>query len=113
MSALGPNILVQITDAVRDRLAQDPPPPWLESRAREAAGIRRRDGRRSLVGALTAPGIRVIAECKRRSPSKGWLRKPFEPVDLARAYQAGGAAAISVVTEPQFFAGQDRMQRVR
>ncbi|MBZ5589075.1 MAG: indole-3-glycerol phosphate synthase TrpC [Acidobacteriia bacterium] len=106
MSALGPNILVQITDAVRDRLAQDPPPPWLESRAREAAGIRRRDGRRSLVGALTAPGIRVIAECKRRSPSKGWLRKPFEPVDLARAYQAGGAAAISVVTEPQFFAGQ-------
>lgn len=106
MSALGPDILVQITDAVRDRLAQDPAPPWLESRAREMAGIRRREGRRSLLAALAAPGIRVIAECKRRSPSKGWLRQPFEPAELARAYEGGGAAAISVVTEPQFFAGQ-------
>jgi indole-3-glycerol phosphate synthase len=50
--------------------------------------------------------MRVIAECKRRSPSAGWLRQPFDPVALARAYAAGGAAAISVVTEPQFFAGQ-------
>ncbi len=106
MNAPGPDILVRITDAVRDRLAQEPAPAGLESRAREAAGIRRREGRRSLAGALAASGIRVIAECKRRSPSKGWLRQPFEPAELARAYEAGGAAAISVVTEPQFFAGQ-------
>ncbi len=106
MSALEPDILVQITDAVRDRLAREPEPPRLEARAREAAGVRRRGGRRSLLASLAAPGVRVIAECKRRSPSKGWLRQPFEPVELARAYEAGGAAAISVVTEPQFFAGQ-------
>ena len=106
MSAGASDILVQITDAVRDRLAQDPPSPGLERRAREAAGIRRREGRRSLLAALAAPGIRVIAECKRRSPSKGWLRHPFEPAELARAYETGGAAAISVVTEPKFFAGQ-------
>ncbi len=106
MIAPGADILVLITDAVRDRLAQDPAPPGLESRAREAAGVRRREGRRSLRAALEAPGIRVIAECKRRSPSKGWLRQPFEPADLARAYEAGGAAAISVVTEPKFFAGR-------
>jgi indole-3-glycerol phosphate synthase len=106
MSTAGRDILVQITDAVRERLAQAPAPPGLENRAREAAGIRRREGRRSLLAALGAPGIRVIAECKRRSPSKGWLRHPFEPTELARAYETGGAAAISVVTEPKFFAGQ-------
>ena len=106
MRAPGPDILVQITEAVIARLARDPAPPQLEARAREAAGVRRREGRRSLAGSLAAPGVRVIAECKRRSPSRGWLRQPFDAVELARAYQTGGAAAISVVTEPDFFAGQ-------
>jgi indole-3-glycerol phosphate synthase len=100
------DVLVQILDAVRDRLAHEPPSVGLEQRAREAAGVRRRDGRRSLLAALTAPGVRVIAECKRRSPSAGWLRSPFEPLELARAYASGGAAAISIATEPSFFAGQ-------
>lgn len=48
---------------------------------------------------------RVIAECKRRSPSKGVLRAEYEPVEHARAYAAAGAAAISVLTEPTFFDG--------
>lgn len=99
-------LLGQITVAVRDRLAAERAAPDLERRAREAAGVRRRGGARSLRAALAVPGVRVIAECKRRSPSAGWLRQPFDPVVLAREYQAGGAAAISVVTEPQFFAGQ-------
>jgi len=100
------DILVRITDATRERLAAEPAGPGLERRAWEAAGVRRRGGVRSLLGSLSAPGVRVIAECKRRSPSAGVLRAPFEPVELATAYQAGGAAAISVVTEPQFFSGQ-------
>jgi indole-3-glycerol phosphate synthase len=100
------DILVRITRAVQERLARDPEPVGLQRRAREAAGVRRRGGARSLRDALTAPGVRVIAECKRRSPSAGWLRHPFEPVQLARVYEAGGAAAISLVSEPQFFAGQ-------
>ena len=49
--------------------------------------------------------INVIAECKRRSPSKGVLAASYEPVALARAYARGGAAAISVLTEPTFFDG--------
>ena len=51
---------------------------------------------------------RVIAECKRRSPSKGILRQSYDAVAHARAYQAAGAAAISVLTEPTFFDGSPR-----
>ena len=47
----------------------------------------------------------VIAECKRASPSKGLLREHYRPAEIARAYQTGGAAAISVLTEPDFFSG--------
>jgi indole-3-glycerol phosphate synthase len=52
-----------------------------------------------------APLHRVIAECKRRSPSKGILREEYEPAGHARAYADAGAAAISVLTEPTFFDG--------
>lgn len=48
---------------------------------------------------------RVIAECKRRSPSRGVLRADYDPAEHARAYAAAGAAAISVLTEPTFFDG--------
>jgi indole-3-glycerol phosphate synthase len=47
----------------------------------------------------------VIAECKRRSPSRGLLRPSYDPVAIARGYQAAGAAAVSVLTEPTFFDG--------
>lgn len=54
-----------------------------------------------------APGgpARLIAEVKRASPSKGLLAATFDPVAQARAYAAGGAVAISVLTEPRFFLG--------
>lgn len=106
------DLLRRITQAVQERLAQEPPAVGLERRARQAAGVRRRGGARGLRQALTSPGVRIIAECKRRSPSAGYFRRRFEPVDLARSYQSGGAAAISVVTEPQFFAGQIGWVRV-
>ena len=47
----------------------------------------------------------VIAECKRRSPSRGVLAQHYDPVAIARQYERGGAAAISVLTEPTFFDG--------
>jgi indole-3-glycerol phosphate synthase len=49
--------------------------------------------------------LNVIAECKRRSPSRGVLRTAYEPVDIARGYEAAGAAAVSILTEPTFFDG--------
>jgi indole-3-glycerol phosphate synthase len=50
-------------------------------------------------------GWNVIAECKRRSPSRGVLRTAYDPVAIAAAYEQAGAAAISVLTEPTFFDG--------
>jgi indole-3-glycerol phosphate synthase len=55
---------------------------------------------------LRRPGVfNVIAECKRRSPSRGVLAADYDPVRIASAYAQGGAAAISVLTEPTFFDG--------
>ena len=96
--------------------------------ARRAAGLRERatgasiareaEGRRPRGNAfratLGAAGLRVIAECKRRSPSKGVLRRDYDPVAIARSYAAAGAAALSVLTEPTFFDGSlDHLRAVR
>ena len=57
--------------------------------------------------ALAAPGLSVIAEVKRKSPSRGDLAAIADPVALASEYAAGGASAISVLTEPHRFGGKD------
>lgn len=58
--------------------------------------------------------VNVIAECKRRSPSRGMLRAEYDPVAIARGYAQAGAAAISVLTEPTFFDGSlTHLQEVR
>lgn len=58
---------------------------------------------RDFAGALVRPGLNVMAELKPASPSRGVLREPFEPVALAQSLAATGAAALSVLTEPEFF----------
>jgi indole-3-glycerol phosphate synthase len=56
-------------------------------------------------GALQGKGVKLIAEIKRASPSRGWLRPALEVPALVDKYMRGGAAAISVLTEPEFFRG--------
>lgn len=60
---------------------------------------------RDLVAALQAPGVGLIAEVKRASPSRGALRPDLDPAVLARTYADNGAAAISVLTEARYFQG--------
>ena len=76
----------------------------LATLAERAAAVPSRPGQ--FAAALSrATEINVIAECKRRSPSRGVLRDAFDPAAIARGYEAAGAAAISVLTEPTFFDG--------
>ena len=81
----------------------------------EARAMRRTpDGERFEAGLSAVGRVNVIAECKRRSPSRGVLAAGYDPVALARSYEAGGAAAISVLTEPTFFDGSlDHLRQVR
>ena len=64
--------------------------------------------------AITGRGVALIAECKQRSPSGGVLQDPYDPVGLARRYAENGAAALSILTEPEFFGGSfDHLLAVR
>lgn len=58
--------------------------------------------------ALREPGLSFICEVKKASPSKGIIAQEFPYVEIARSYEAAGAAAISVLTEPYYFQGSDR-----
>jgi indole-3-glycerol phosphate synthase len=68
----------------------------------------------SLAAALRRTDVALIAEVKRKSPSKGSIAPHLDAVEQARAYVAGGAAAISVLTEPAHFSGSlEDLQAVR
>lgn len=60
---------------------------------------------RDFTGTLEGRDCAIIAEVKRRSPSKGVLREPFHPVEIASLYEKHGAAAVSVLTDQSFFGG--------
>jgi indole-3-glycerol phosphate synthase len=61
--------------------------------------------RPDFAAALSGPGLSVIAEIKKASPSKGIIREDFDPLKIAGTYEKGGAAAISVLTEEKYFLG--------
>jgi indole-3-glycerol phosphate synthase len=106
-------ILDEILDHKRGELARARArvaPEELARRAREVVEPTR--GFRHTL--MSAPAPRIVAEVKRRSPSKGLIRQDFDPVDCAVAYAQGGAAALSVLTDEHFFGGHlDHLEKVR
>jgi indole-3-glycerol phosphate synthase len=100
--ATGPDLLATIVAATRTAVEErerQRPVDALPAPERAGNGVR-------FEQALAAsPSPRIIAECKRRSPSKGILRAEYDPAEHAHGYERAGAAAISVLTEPTFFDG--------
>src|SRR6187397_2651800 len=102
MTSAAPDLLTtivaaarRITDVRRERRPLD---------VVERAAASRQPRAETFIAALRdGPSPRVIAECKRRSPSRGILREAYDPAAHASAYARAGAAAISVLTEPAFF----------
>ena len=97
------SVLDRIVDDTRDevkRRRKEVPLKELEK-----AVERRAEGFRPFSEALTRPGVSLIAEHKRRSPSAGKIRKGSRVGEVVKAYEKGGAAALSILTEPFHFGG--------
>jgi indole-3-glycerol phosphate synthase len=95
------NVLDRIVETTRQEVEQ-------RRRDRPIAELERALGRRDdrpFSEALSGPGISLIAEHKRRSPSAGAIREGSGVPDIVSAYERGGAAALSILTEPHFFGG--------
>lgn len=108
------SVLDTIVAATRRRVAVVREATPLDVLERQIAQAPARGGRQRVAESLRAPGVRVIAECKRRSPSRGVLRDAYDPAAIAAGYEASGAAAISVLTEPAFFDGDlEHLRAVR
>jgi indole-3-glycerol phosphate synthase len=103
-AASTPDLLATIVAAAR-RMTEVRRERIPESRLAKQAEQRRPDGAAFVRALRDGAAPRVIAECKRRSPSRGILRADYHPAEHASAYARAGAAAISVLTEPTFFDG--------
>ena len=108
-------ILDRIVEEKRAEVARLPGRPLAAGDLREA--LRHRDEARDFVAALRAPragDIALIAEVKKASPSAGVICPDFDPVRIAREYEAAGASCLSVLTDEKFFQGSlEDLRRVR
>jgi indole-3-glycerol phosphate synthase len=96
------SVLDRIVEATRDEVERR---REIVTLSQLEAALSERPESRPFQEALTRPGISVIAEHKRRSPSAGLIREGVDLADVVRAYERGGAAALSILTEPFHFDG--------
>lgn len=102
----GGTILDRLADHARERVEE-------AKRRQSLAEIRQRasdmpKGNFAFENALKKPDIAFICECKKASPSKGLIAPEFPYLSIAREYEAAGADAVSVLTEPKWFLGSDK-----
>lgn len=97
-------VLDQIVAATRARVAESRRKADVRALERQAESHVPR-GLRAALAAKSRDGIAVIAELKKASPSKGLIRASFDPAELARELETAGAAALSVLTDEEFFQG--------
>ena len=102
----GGTILDRLADHARERVEE-------AKRRQPLAEIRQRasdmpKGNFAFEEALKKPDIAFICECKKASPSKGLIAPEFPYLQIAREYEAAGADAVSVLTEPKWFLGSDK-----
>ena len=101
------NILEKITERTKERIEEEKKIVPLEEVRRQAEEKGIKDQIPAFEQALRADGLSFICEAKKASPSKGLITPDFPYVEIAREYEAGGAAAISCLTEPFWFRGSD------
>lgn len=107
-----PDILQRILARKREEIAaRSAAVPLRELRDHLAVAPPCRDFTAAIEAAIGADRAAVIAEIKKASPSKGLLRADFRPADIARSYASAGAACLSVLTDRDFFQGDDAYLR--
>ena len=102
------DILQRIAASNRERVASEKESTSeaeLRERALAVADELDEDAGDDFERALAVPGLSLICECKKASPSKGLIAPDYDPVAIARDYDAAGAAAVSCLTEPAYFQG--------
>ena len=102
-----PDILARIVSRKQDELSASKQPAAELRQLAESA----RSNRRDFAAALRSKRPAIISEIKKASPSRGVLIADFRPVELAQQYEKGGAAALSVLTDRDFFQGSSTISR--
>lgn len=101
------NILEEIGEKTKERIREEKKQCFLEEMRNRAEQKTENKEKTGFLQALKAQGMSYICEVKKASPSKGLIAPEFPWLDIAKEYEAAGASAVSCLTEPFYFMGQN------